>query len=165
MKKLKSQVITFFLIFLVIIGIAVEGSIQNQIYIPTISINEKQGADDFYFIHITDTHVVNKFLDKHEIRKHWLISLLENVTSFDKQPAFVVITGDLVEWGGGFLGALNYYSLIATRLWAERSETDKSDNLLRFIQIISLPEEGQAPVFFLLITSSEVLKLPIPIAG
>ncbi|MCJ7572465.1 MAG: metallophosphoesterase [Candidatus Thermoplasmatota archaeon] len=110
MKKLK--IVTSFLIFLTISGTVVASSIQNQIYEPVISINNNQVTSDFYFVHITDTHVVNKLYDHQETRKHWLISLLEYIASFNKPPAFVVITGDLVEWGEGFLGALNYYALI-----------------------------------------------------
>ena len=127
MKKLKLQVLTTFLIFFMISGIVVAGSIQNQIDEPASSINENQGRNDFYFIHITDTHVVHKLYDHNETRKHWLISLLEDITSFDKPPAFVVITGDLVEWGEGFLGALNYHALLDcfyknnTKLYADKN--------------------------------------------
>ena len=127
MKKLKLQVVTSFLIFFIINGIVVAGSIQNQIDEPVIFINENQSNSDFYFVHITDTHVVSKMYDHNEIRKNWLISLLDYISSFDKPPAFVVITGDLVEWGEGFLGALNYYALIHcfyknnTQLYADKN--------------------------------------------
>jgi len=68
----------------------------------------EQVEDDFYFIHITDTHVMNKLFDRQGISKQRFVSVIENVTSFDKKPAFIVITGDLVEWGGsGLFGALN----------------------------------------------------------
>jgi 3',5'-cyclic AMP phosphodiesterase CpdA len=112
MKKLKLQVVISFLIFFMISGVVVAGSVQNQKDIPAISKNKNQGSSDFYFIQISDTHVVHKLYDHNETRKHWLISLLENISSFDTSPAFVVITGDLVEWGEGFFGALNYYAFM-----------------------------------------------------
>jgi predicted MPP superfamily phosphohydrolase len=112
MKKLKLIVGSFFLVLLMINSTVISGSFQNQIYYNATPINEQKGTNDFYFIHITDTHVVHKLYDHSETRKHWLISLLQYVTSFDKPPAFVVITGDLVEWGEGFLGALNYCAFI-----------------------------------------------------
>jgi predicted MPP superfamily phosphohydrolase len=127
MKKLKLQVVTSFLIFFIISGIVVAGSIQNHIDEPVFFINENQSTGDFYFVHITDTHVVHKLYDHNETRKHWLISLLDYITSFEKPPAFVVITGDLVEWGEGFLGALNYYAFIDcfyknnTQLFADKN--------------------------------------------
>jgi len=129
MRKLKLQVVTFFLFFLTVSGIVVAGSIQNQICEPVISTNEKPSNSDFYFVHITDTHVVSKLYDHQETRKHWLISLLDYISSFDKPPAFVVITGDLVEWGEGFLGVLNYYAFTScfyknnTQFYADKNCT------------------------------------------
>ena len=38
---------------------------------------------------------------------------MNTVLSFENKPAFIVITGDLVEWGGnGWLGALNYKTMV-----------------------------------------------------
>jgi 3',5'-cyclic AMP phosphodiesterase CpdA len=70
-------------------------------------------SDDFYFVHITDTHVMHKIFDRNEIFKNRLESVLNKVRSFDNEPAFVVISGDLVEWGGfGLTGALNCISFV-----------------------------------------------------
>ena len=65
-------------------------------------------TNGFYFVHITDTHVLHKIFDRNEFRKNRLQTVLTHVTSFKEKPAFVVITGDLVEWGSGLGGALNY---------------------------------------------------------
>jgi 3',5'-cyclic AMP phosphodiesterase CpdA len=127
MKKLKLQIVTSFLVFFIITGIIVAGAIQNHIDEPVIFVNENKSPGDFYFVHITDTHVASKLYDRNEIRQQWLISLLDYISSFDIPPAFVVITGDLVEWGEGFLGALNYYALIHcfyknnTQLYADKN--------------------------------------------
>jgi 3',5'-cyclic AMP phosphodiesterase CpdA len=64
--------------------------------------------DDFYFVHLTDTHIRHKIFDFQENTKAKLSSILNHVISFEKKPAFIVITGDLTEWGGsGLTGALN----------------------------------------------------------
>ncbi|KYK34846.1 MAG: hypothetical protein AYK22_04645 [Thermoplasmatales archaeon SG8-52-3] len=64
--------------------------------------------DDFYFVHLTDTHIRHKLFDKNENTRNILSSVVNHVISFDKKPAFIVITGDLTEWGGNmFTGALN----------------------------------------------------------
>jgi 3',5'-cyclic AMP phosphodiesterase CpdA len=77
--------------------------------------NKERGVDnfdnDFYFIHITDTHVMNKVFDSNEVSKKRLRSLLDHVCSFEGKPAFIVITGDLTEWGGSRIsGALNCHT-------------------------------------------------------
>lgn len=68
----------------------------------------EQVEDDFYFVHITDTHVMHKLFDYNEISKKRFKAVLDRVCSFENKPAFIVITGDLTEWGGGGVsGALN----------------------------------------------------------
>jgi len=108
MTKLKLQVVSLFLIVLILNGIVVVGSFQSQSNEPANVLQKNQGTGDYYFVHITDTHVVNKLYDHNVTRKQWLTSLLHYVTSFETPPAFVVITGDLVDWGEGSFGALNY---------------------------------------------------------
>ncbi len=67
-----------------------------------------QNNDDFYFVHLTDTHIKHKLFDINENTKARLSTVIEHIISFEKKPAFIVITGDLTEWGGsGFTGALN----------------------------------------------------------
>jgi len=67
-----------------------------------------ENSDDFYFVHLTDTHIKHKIYDRNENSKSRLSTVIEYVISFEKKPAFIVITGDLTEWGGsGITGALN----------------------------------------------------------
>lgn len=73
----------------------------------------EQQSTDFYFVHLTDTHIMHKFFDRHELSKTRFSIVINTVVSFDVKPAFIVITGDLVEWGGnGWLGALNYQTML-----------------------------------------------------
>jgi len=110
MNELKLLMMSLFSTVLILNGIGLVGSIQNDKNEPAINLQKTQGTGDFYFVHITDTHVVNKCWDRNETRKYWLTSLLQYVTSFETPPAFVVITGDLVDWGEGSRGILNYYT-------------------------------------------------------
>jgi predicted MPP superfamily phosphohydrolase len=109
MKKLKLQYGTVILLFLLILsGITITGIGEKQL----LDNNKKRGVgsfgNDFYFIHITDTHVLDKIFDWNEVSKKRLRSLLDHICSFENKPAFIVITGDLTEWGGSRIsGALN----------------------------------------------------------
>jgi len=67
----------------------------------------EQFITPFYFVHITDTHIV--YLSKRPDR---LDSVIENITSWSHKPKFVLCTGDLVEWGFLPDGEKNYVSLI-----------------------------------------------------
>ena len=100
MKKLKLKILAVFLFCaLLLSGLTVEGFSCNE---------NDQENDDFYFVHLTDTHVMHKLYDRDESTKKIFTSVIEKVTSFDEKPAFIVITGDLCEWGGsGISGALN----------------------------------------------------------
>jgi len=100
MKKLKLKILVVFLFCaLFLSGLTVEGFSCN---------GNGQENDDFYFVHLTDTHVMHKLYDRDESTKKIFTSVIEKVTSFDEKPAFIVITGDLCEWGGsGISGALN----------------------------------------------------------
>ncbi len=59
-------------------------------------------TEPFYFVHITDTHIgesgARELFDR----------CIAHINSFDPKPAFVLITGDLVNWGGGIEGIENY---------------------------------------------------------
>ncbi len=104
MKSTYLQLFTLLLGSIVIVsGITVADSKQKN-----LSTKVTICSDDFYFVHITDTHVMHKIFDRNEVFKNRLESVLDKVRSFDREPAFVVVTGDLVEWGGfGLTGALN----------------------------------------------------------
>ena len=58
----------------------------------------------FYFIHLTDTHVGTTG------GKERFEEMVNYINDLDPSPAFVVISGDLVHWGGGAVGA-NHYQL------------------------------------------------------
>jgi 3',5'-cyclic AMP phosphodiesterase CpdA len=109
LKKLKLRCSIVIILFLLILsGITVQGTTKKQL--PDSNEERTAGTlnNDFYFIHITDTHVMNKIFDWNEVSKKRLRSLLDHVCSFEKKPAFIVITGDLTEWGGSKIsGALN----------------------------------------------------------
>jgi predicted MPP superfamily phosphohydrolase len=56
---------------------------------------------------------MHKLLDQQAITTKIFKSVIENITSFQVKPAFIVITGDLVEWGGSDIsGALNYRAFV-----------------------------------------------------
>jgi len=63
----------------------------------------------YYFVHLTDTH-------------HWLTEtppifnsrfsdMLQHIHTFDPSPSFVILSGDLVEWGASTTGLANFLSL------------------------------------------------------
>ena len=114
MQVTSNRIFAFFIIFLFIFStITVKGSTQNNFL--TKDINETYyNINHFYFVHITDTHLLHKLFDREEISKKRFSAVIENVTSFDNKPAFIVMTGDLVEWGGrSKSGALNYQTLVS----------------------------------------------------
>ena len=107
-KIVNKLLILFFIFFLITMNITVI-AYENQKIINT---NECDN-DNFYFVHITDTHLLNKINDTQEITKKRFIRVLNEINSFKDKPAFVVITGDLVEFGGSdYFGALNYQTFI-----------------------------------------------------
>ena len=104
MKKFKFQFIVVILLFVflcnVIVVVGFNEVAEDKIY--------PQTNDDFYFVQLTDTHIMHKLFDMQEATKERLTTVIEHVISFENKPAFIVITGDLVEWGGsGITGALN----------------------------------------------------------
>jgi len=108
----KKAIISILLIslFLFIMVIPVE-SIKITGYTTLLESTENCG-DDFYFIQITDTHVMHKLFDKNEEYKNLFSNLIGHIGSFEKKPAFIVITGDLVSTGSGIIGVLNYQSFL-----------------------------------------------------
>lgn len=84
--------------------------IENK-SVSSLDSNAKCG-DDFYFIQITDTHVMHKISDRNEEYKKLFCDLIEHICLFEKKPAFIVITGDLVSIGSGIIGGLNYQAFL-----------------------------------------------------
>jgi len=120
MQKLNLMVVAFVLCILLLwAGVAV-GALnrqsivdQKKIELDTL-VNIRDNTDDFYFVQITDTHVMHKLFDHEEVTANIFKTVIETVTSLVEKPAFVVITGDLVEWGGsGISGALNYQTFLS----------------------------------------------------
>ena len=59
-----------------------------------------------YFVHISDTHVTAPGDD------YWL-EFQQDVLSWNNPPLFVMVTGDLVEYGAGDLGADNFEAFLS----------------------------------------------------
>lgn len=117
MEKLKLQLIALFFFFILLFsGITVGGLNQNGIV--NLESDERlfytgeKISDNFYFVHITDTHLLHRLFDRNETSKKRLDSVLDYIISFDEKPAFAVITGDLVEWGSSVSGSMNYRTLM-----------------------------------------------------
>ena len=104
MKKLK--LILVCLLVILLLSSVVVGSFNHRFSINlekdkiVSHLNRRDRCDDFYFIQLTDTHIMHKLFDPLEKTKERFVTVLENILSLDKKPAFIVITGDLVEWGG-----------------------------------------------------------------
>jgi|GEM_PF-589633 len=62
-------------------------------------------VEPYYFVHITDPHVVAV-----TGQDRW-VKVLDAIRDRDPAPEFVMCTGDLVDWGQGAVGALNYEAL------------------------------------------------------
>ncbi len=101
------KILVVALLFILFTGSLAFGSISNN------STNQNE-YDDFYFVHITDTHVLSKLFDHKENSIKRFKGVLDRVCSFDIKPAFVVVTGDLTEWGAsGLSGALNCKAFVS----------------------------------------------------
>ena len=119
MRKLNLAVVAFILCILLLwAGVAV-GALNKQSIVgqkkiePDTLVNIRDNADDFYFVQITDTHVMHKLFDPDGISTNIFKTVIETVTSLSEKPAFIVITGDLVEWGGSrWSGALNFQAFL-----------------------------------------------------
>lgn len=108
MKKISYQIIALFLFSILLFNGLAIGGFNQEIVDNDKSEMIFQSDDDFYFVHLTDTHIRHKLFDRYETTKEILTTVIEHVISFEKEPAFIIITGDLTEWGGsGISGALN----------------------------------------------------------
>jgi len=111
--KIKSSIFVIIIILFAFTLPVTSISINNNKIVNTDFSNISQSeisdcCDDFYFIQITDTHVMHKLLDRDEEYKTLFCNLINHINSFDNKPAFIVLTGDIVSFGCGILGALNY---------------------------------------------------------
>jgi predicted MPP superfamily phosphohydrolase len=104
MKKFKFQFIVVILILVffcndfIVVGFNTD--VEDKIVL--------HNKNDFYFVQLTDTHIRHKIFDLGETTKERLSAVIDHVISFENKPAFIVITGDLTEWGAsGISGALN----------------------------------------------------------
>ena len=95
--------LSFIIILTLLIGsFSVVGINQESIVFKDIKSN------DYYFVHLTDTHIRHKIVDFSESTTNKLKTVLNKVISYQNKPAFIVITGDLCEWAGSDpIGALN----------------------------------------------------------
>ena len=84
----------------------------NFIQVSSSILEKSSSSDEFYFIQITDTHVMHRLFDKDERYKNRFSDLIEHINSFENKPAFVVVAGDLVSSGKGFIGRLNYKAFL-----------------------------------------------------
>jgi len=109
----KLEIFALFSFFILVLsGTVVSGMYKENTDEQVFSKSEKV-SDDFYFVHITDTHVMNKIFDRSEVYKNRLKSVISYFTSLENKPAFIVITGDLVAIGGGIVGSLNYRAFLS----------------------------------------------------
>ena len=135
MKKLKIEfavIITLLFLTSSVPLTATSEIIQITNYKPNYYYYHENYENDFYFVQITDTHVLNKKFDKNETSTKRLKCVIENITSFKTKPAFIVITGDLCDWGGGDkTGELNYQAFISCFY--------KKDNMLYADSTHSIP--------------------------
>lgn len=70
--------------------------------------------DDFFFIHLTDTHVGGwRDRDSSEDASADFQYVQNQILSMSPKPAFVILSGDIVDYGAGMLGAGNYEKLIS----------------------------------------------------
>lgn len=118
MKSKKVFIIIVFIFFIVISsGISVYGFKSQKSDLFTIV-----NLDDYYFVQITDTHVTHKLYDKYEIYKQNFIRVLKEINSFNEKPAFVVLTGDCVEWGGSDKTGENNYQALVSCLYKKNGQ-------------------------------------------
>jgi predicted MPP superfamily phosphohydrolase len=108
MQKTYQKAILITLVLLLINLIPIS---SGNLITTKINVSEAP-SDDFYFIQITDTHVMHRILDSPLHYKNLLSTLIDHINSFEKKPAFIVLTGDLVAVGGGIIGALNYRTFL-----------------------------------------------------
>jgi len=107
--KNSSFIVIFFVCILVLTSFSVSSLDVNDINIS------KKVNSNFYFIHMTDLHIMHESFGNlyNKYSKNRFLNVLNEINSFENKPAFLVITGDLVEWGSGESGALNYETLVS----------------------------------------------------
>lgn len=112
MRVKTSSYITIFFICLLIISSCSVNSFN--VYNNNNSIYKRENSD-FYFIHMTDIHIMAESYGNiyNGYSKDRFIKVLNEFNSFKNKPAFLVITGDLVEWGSGESGSSNYEALVS----------------------------------------------------
>ena len=110
---IKIKIISLLLSIIIIASIGTVGKINIESVDKENDFKCNNFGEEFYFVQVTDTHVMHGLFDRAGNTKMRLTSVLDNISSFEEKPAFVAITGDLVEWGGsGAMGALNYQAFV-----------------------------------------------------
>jgi len=83
----------------------ISGDSEQDMY-PLIEPWGSGGPQPFYFVHISDTHIGQS--GAYDI----LENAVQKINDFEPPPAFVVVSGDLVEWGCGLIGWSNFLYFI-----------------------------------------------------
>jgi 3',5'-cyclic AMP phosphodiesterase CpdA len=112
----RQRLVFILLIILLISSISAYGFSKKKI-IP----NLEKSSDDFYFVHITDTHVINENLDNKTSKKRFQ-DTLDYINSFRDKPVFIAATGDNVEWGGGSDSGKDNYKTLVSCLYKEEDQ-------------------------------------------
>ncbi len=103
MRGLKVLAILFTVVFLIPASTGYIVDLRSKSYNNRNSL----GYSNFYFVHLTDTHV--SIFGYPPNAEKYLKKVIKKLESLPDKPAFVVLTGDLVEFGGsGYFGAKNY---------------------------------------------------------
>ena len=104
---LMKKTLALFIFLVLLFGSVISAGLSKNINKPhKISVNE---SEDYYFIQITDTHIIHEKFQENKTSINRLKLALREINSIKEKPKFVVMTGDLVEWGGKKdAGELNY---------------------------------------------------------
>jgi 3',5'-cyclic AMP phosphodiesterase CpdA len=117
--------LTLFIFITLVFSTVIVAGFNHKISNAEIKTFDERLNDDFYFVHLTDTHIRHKIFDRNEDTSSRLKTVVETVVSFENKPAFIVITGDLTEWAAGITGALN--SMTFTKCFFEKDEQFYAD--------------------------------------
>jgi 3',5'-cyclic AMP phosphodiesterase CpdA len=113
-EKFVAHLGVFSLVFLLILSGTSMGGVSIEAGSGMNNRGNLQGDTDFYFVHLTDTHVMSTIFEPSGLSKTRLRMALDHVCSFEPKPAFIVITGDLMNWGGSWIsGALNSRAFVS----------------------------------------------------
>lgn len=118
MKGRKFSIITVFIGFIVVSSAISVYGLKSQ----KSDLSKNSNADGYYFVQITDTHVTHKQYDKYEVYKQNFQRVLKEINSFKDKPAFVVLTGDCVEWGGSDKTGENNYQTLVSCLYKNNNQ-------------------------------------------